>query len=183
VAPLARVADLFGERVLKLPFQPSKPRLSAEDLTSDLLLRCQSESIRKQSLRPAYDAVSIRWIVERADKMHNDGSLRKVLLKTDKGDIAGWYLYYSHPGGLSQVIQIYANANRANDVLNHLFNDAWQNGVTALSGRFEPVLMSALSERHAIFHCGPEWALIHSRKADILNAFRPERSLLFKAGG
>jgi len=103
--------------------------------------------------------------------MRNNGQLRKVLLRTDKGDVAGWYLYYSHPAGLSQVVQVYAKANRANDVLDHLFNDAWVNGVTALSGRLDPALMYALSERHAIFFCGPEWALIHSRKPEILNAF------------
>jgi len=177
VTPLARAVDSFGERILRLPFQPSKSQLSAEELTPNLWLQCLSNSIPKQSLRPAYDVPSLSWLLRRAVQMRNNGTLRKVLLTTGKGDTAGWYLYYSHPEGISQVVQVYAKANHANEVLDHLFNDAWENGVTALSGRLDPALMYALAERHAIFHCGPEWALIHSRKPEIINAF--DRSDIF----
>jgi len=170
-SPLARALDVFSERILKFPFRPSKPALYAEELTVDLLLQCLSEAAPKQSLRPAYDSISLGWLLDRADQMRGNGNMRKALLKTDKGDVAGWYLYYSHPGGLSQIVQVYTKPNRAHDVLDHLFNDAWVNGVTALSGRLDPALMYALSERHAVFFCGPEWALIHSRKPEILNAF------------
>jgi hypothetical protein len=35
----------------------------------------------------------------------------------------------------------------------------------------EPGMMQAFSDRNCIFHCGPQWVLVHSRRLELLDAF------------
>jgi hypothetical protein len=170
-SPAGRILDTITARVLKFPFRRSESRLSGQDLDTETLAACLSEATRKQTLRPDYDLRSLTWILQRAQQMRTNGRLQKVVLRTDKQDVAGWYLYYANPSGVSQVVQLHAKPPHTNDVLDHLFNHAWRQGATVLSGRPEPGVMQALAERNCIFRCGPEWALIHSRKPDLVNAF------------
>ena len=103
--------------------------------------------------------------------MESKGRLQKVLLKTDKQEIAGWYLYYLNPSGISEVIQLQAKNHFAQDVLTHLFHNARRQGATVLSGRMEPSLMQAFSDTHCLFHSGPQWVLVHSRRPELIHAF------------
>ncbi len=169
--PAARTLDGLVLRILKFPFPPSGPRVFGEDLDSETLSACLSEAGRKQSIRPDYDHRSLSWILERAGQMQRHGRLQKVLLKTEKQQIVGWYLYYANPGGVSEVIQLHAKPNFSVDVLVHLFRHAWGQGAIALSGRMEPSMMQAFSDKHCRFHCGPQWVLLHSRRPELLHAF------------
>jgi hypothetical protein len=130
-----------------------------------------SEAGKKQSIRPDYDHRSLGWILERAGQMQRHGRLEKVLLKTEKQQIVGWYLYYANPGGVSEVVHLHAQPNFPHDVLDHLFRHAWGQGATALCGRMEPRMMQALADKHCVFHCGPQWVLLHSRRPELLHAF------------
>jgi len=168
--PLARTLDALAGRILKFPACPSEPRLYGEDLTCETLVTCLSEAGRKQSIRPDYDYRSLSWVLQRAEQMHAKGRLQKVLLKTAKRETAGWYLNYLNPAGLSEVLQVHANTPFAHDVLDHLFHHAWRRGATALSGRMEPGLIQAFSDKHCLFHCGPEWLLVHSRRPELVQA-------------
>jgi hypothetical protein len=170
-APVALTLDGLVARILKFPCRPSAVRVFGEDLDCETLSACISEVGRKQSLRPVYDNRSLSWLLERARQMHRYGRLQKVLVKTGTREIAGWYLYYRNPGGISEVIQLHAKPKFSREVLDHLFHDAWSTGAIALSGRMEPGMMQAFSDRHCIFHCGPQWVLVHSRRPELLHAF------------
>lgn len=169
--PAGRALDGLVAQIMKFPFRPPAPKLFGADLDSETLWACLSEAGRKQSIRPDYDHRSLNWLLQRAGQMQRQGRLQKVLVKTQSPDIAGWYLYYANPGGVSEVIQLYAKPRFAHDVLDHLFRHAWEQGATALTGRMEPSMMQAFSNRHCIFHCGPQWFLVHSRKPELLHAF------------
>lgn len=95
-----------------------------------------------------------------------------MLVRTEKLEIAGWYLYHLNPSGVSEVVQLYAKPNFAHDVVDHLFHHSWRQGATGLSGRMEPGLMQAFSDRHCLFHSGPQWVLLHSRRPELLSAFQ-----------
>jgi hypothetical protein len=170
-SPVAQAMDAVITRFVKFPFRKSESRLSGRELDPETLARCLSEMTHKLSLRPDSDPSRITWIVQRARQLRSNGRLRPILLTAEKGDVAGWYLYYANPRGVSQVLQLHAKVPFMGDVLDHLLHDAWQQGVTVLSGRPERDLMPALSERHFIFSCGPAWALIHSKKPELINAF------------
>jgi hypothetical protein len=169
--PAGRALDSLIAQILKFPFRPSAPKLLGLDVDSETLWACLSEAGRKQSIRPDYDHRSLKWLLQRAGQMRRQGRLHKVLVKTQSQDIAGWYLFYANPGEVSEVIQLYAKPRFAPDVLEHLFHHAWEQGSTALAGRMEPSMMQAFSDRHCIFHCGPQWVLVHSRKPELLHAF------------
>jgi GNAT superfamily N-acetyltransferase len=170
-APFALTLDALAGRILKFPSRPSVPRVFEEELDCETMSACLSEVGRKQSIRPDYDESSLSWILQRADRLRRNGRLQKVLVKTKKQEIAGWYLYYLNPSGFSEVIQFYAKARFTRDVLDHLFHHAWQRGAIALSGRMEPSYVQAFSDKHCLFHCGPEWVLVHSRNPELVQAF------------
>jgi hypothetical protein len=113
-----------------------------------------SSDTEQRSLRADYDDRSLRWVLQRAEQMPRNGSLQKVVVKTDKQEIAGWYIYYLNPGGFSEVVQFNARTDLAQAVLNHLLYHAWKKGATVLRGRIEPQL------------------LVHSHRPELVHAFQ-----------
>jgi hypothetical protein len=169
--PLARALDGLAGRIMnRLSGRPA-PALSAQPLTCETLLACLKDAGKKLPLRVDHDARSLDWLLTRAESLRSNGRLQKALLRTDKQEIAGWYLYYVNPAGFSEVIQIHARPDLAPAVLNHLFEDARAKGVTALSGRMQPAMTQAFSQAHCLFHCGPQWVLAHSRRPELQHAF------------
>ena len=171
-APIAR----------KLSVCPECP-VVGEELTCEALLSCLAEFGGKRALRPAYDQRSLGWILQRADQMRRNGRLQKVLVKTERQEVAGWYLYYLKTEGISEVVQLYADPRFAHAVLDHLFRHAESQGATALRGRLEPSLTRAFCQRHLLLHCGPDWALFHSRRPELLHALHRGDALLSRLEG
>jgi hypothetical protein len=174
--PAARVVDALAGRILLRSSRPPENQFVEGELNCETLSACLSNEVPKPQagkpfLRMDYDDQALSWVLQRADLMPRNGRLQKVIVKTDQQEIAGWYLYYLNSGGISEVIQFQAKPRFATDVLNHLFYRAWRQGVTVLSGRMEPSLMQTFSEKHCIFHCGPQWVLVHSRQSEVLDAF------------
>ncbi len=168
--PLAWTLDTLAAPILKKLSVSPECRVVGEELTCETLLAGLAECAGKRSLRPAYDQRSLSWILQRADRMRRNGRLQKILVKTERQEVAGWYLYYLKTKGISEVVQLYANPRFAHAVLDHLFRHAESQGATALRGRLEPSLMRVFSEKHCLFHCGPDWALVHSRRPELLHA-------------
>lgn len=171
-APAARALDALAAHALIRPLRSSEDRFFGAEMNCETLSSCLSTEVEKQSLRVDYDDHTLSWVLQRAEQMPLHGRLQKVLVKTEKQEIAGWYVYYLNPGGISEVVQLHAKTCFARDVLNHLFYRAWRQGATALSGRMEPHLMQAFSDKHCLFHCGPQWLLVHSRQPELLQAFQ-----------
>jgi hypothetical protein len=124
-----------------------------------------------QSLQPAHDRISLQWALGRAARFQGRGALRKVIVKSKKQGTAGWYISYSNPGGVEEVLQISAKPGTAQDVFDHLLHNAQQRGAAAISGRFDPVFMESYVERGCIMRCGP-WVLVHSRNPEVTRAFQ-----------
>lgn len=56
----------------------------------------------------------------------------------------GWYVTYSKPGGVGQVMQIAAADTDMATVIDQLFHRAWRSGTAALEGRLEAALYEPL---------------------------------------
>jgi hypothetical protein len=171
-APLAGSFDSLAARIANFSFREPPRKVFGEDLDCETLLACLADAGKKQSIRPDYDLRSLSWVLQRAEQMRRYGSLQRVLVRTEKLEIAGWYLYHLNPSGVSEVVQLYAKPHFAHDVLDHLLHHSWRQGATGLSGRMEPGLMQAFSDKHCLFHCGPQWVLLHSRRPELLDAFQ-----------
>jgi len=168
--PAARSVDALAGRMLNLPPRQPITRFTAEDLDAERLLECLSEAGKKQAIRTFHDRKSIQWALQRAQRMTKHGNLQRVLLKAGS-DIAGWYMYYAKPGAMGEVLQIHASPQYAHDVFDHLSQHAGKAGAVGLIGRMEPPMMQAFSDRNCLFHCGPQWVLVQSRRPELINAF------------
>src|ERR1700730_5092806 len=86
------------------------------------------------------------------------GSLIRSLVRDDRGQFLGWYVYYLKPGGAGWVIQVAGERGKVDSVVDHLFHHAYTNGAGAVQGRAEPHLMEALSRRRCLlrYHGGSQ---------------------------
>ena len=171
VQPATRVADALLARVPAFPFHAPEPGLDGEELDCDSLATCLAEVAGHESLRVEYNRSSLSWVMRRAQQMRRYGNLQKVLVRTRQGEIAGCYVYHLNNNGISEVILLSAKARFAQSVLDHLLHSARRLGAKGLSGRLEAGMMDAFSARHCLFHCGPSWMLVHSRRPELLQAF------------
>jgi hypothetical protein len=172
LTPFAHLLDSLVSRLPKNPIRPVESRLVGEELESGTLVDCLREVSQRRVLRPEYDECTVAWLLQRAGQLKSSGRLRKVLVRTRSGDIAGSYVYYANPGGLSEVVQLTARSNLAHDVVESLFHDAWQEGASVLIGRPQVNLMRALSDKHCFFYSSRrQWMLVQSRNPDLVNTF------------
>jgi hypothetical protein len=184
-APIARGFDSLAVRVRQFPYRPVKPNLAAEELTAAKLLPLLEEIGDKRWLRPAYTLDTLEWTLRRAAALRRTGDFRAALLRTDTGKVAGWYMYYLNPAGVSPVIQLHAAPAYAPQTVDHLLYSAWSEGATVLGGKLETSrhLTQVFSERHFVFHCGPQWASFHSRRPEIVNAIQRGEAFLSRLEG
>jgi hypothetical protein len=176
--PFCGLADSILARRLPRHFGQSEPQVSAEELTLETLLHSLSEFSATRSLWPEYDEHSLRWLLDELDRKGCSGVLRKIALRNDKREIIGWYIYHLNPGGMSTAVQVVARKNSFNEVLDHLFFDAWRRDSIALSGQLEPQYMQSFSDKRCQLDCGKHWMLIHSHNRDLLDVIHHGDALL-----
>lgn len=165
--PLWKIADSLIMRAKPLRFaQP--PNVVEEELDKQDLLSNLEEFAGLRSLRPDYDERTLDWLFERLALRRSFGQFRKVLVRSDTGELLGWYLYYLNPGGTSEVIQIGAKKDRIHLLLDHLFFNAWRHGAAAVSGRLDPRFAQELSDKYCVFHRRGPWLLVHANNLQVL---------------
>lgn len=167
MSPLLSIGDALALRAMPQRFSPRQPALTEEELSCEALLELVDQFATSYSLRPKYDLASLKWVLQTAAQNTYEGNIRQVLLRTQGGDVVGWYIYYSNPGKTGRVLQMVARNHASQPVLDHLLYTAWQEGMTALSGRFAPHFAEALQQRHCIVRLGT-WMLIQSRNPELL---------------
>jgi hypothetical protein len=183
LSPLVSLADITAARMLPRYFSQVTSPYSEEDLEIDTVLAYLPQFSKGAALRPVYDERSLRWLFDQAAQMKLHGEFRKVQLRDQEGEVAGWYLYYLKAGGLSSVIQIAARKHSEGEVIDHLFDHARRNGAAAISGRLEPRLMQEMADRGCFFNRVGCLTLMHSKNAEILNAIHRGDAFLTQLEG
>ncbi len=180
--PVSAVADFLATHKHRSPFHQAE-QSPEEDFTWETLLEQLPEFAAKKSLYPEYDEQSLRWLMERASEKKGHGRLRKALVRNECGQIAGWYLYYLNPDGISQVLQLAATKNSFRRVLGQLFFHAWRMGSYAVSGRLDPEFATDFSEQRCLFSFTGPRVLVHSKRADLLEAIHRGDAFLTRLEG
>jgi len=177
-APLAPALDLVSVRVAPSALRPTPPPARAEELTPSALAEHIPAVARSFRLRPAYeDGEFVRWLFDAmAEVWHPRSVVARLVRKGEQ--VQGWYVYVLKPGEIAQALQIVADEGGVEDVLDHLFHDAWSRGASALQGRVEARLLEPLSRRRCLFHVSGSRALFHSRSPEVLDAIESGRALL-----
>jgi hypothetical protein len=177
LAPLAAVAGppsfLVDALAVRMPrslfFQPH-PGDAAEDLRAETVLPRMAE-FAPDLLRVEYDDCTFEWLLKRASERRGDGVLHKTVVRNGE-TIRGWYLYHLDQRGAANVLQIAVKPSSVREVLDCLFHDAWQHGATVVTGRLEPRLLEALSDKLCFFNRRGSWMLVNAKRRELLRAFQ-----------
>jgi hypothetical protein len=180
--PLARAVDAVltraGGRV-----RPVQPPGSRAPLDEAALLECLRDFAGRSSMGPAYDAQSVQWVLARARRRADHGVVRALLVRDESEAVTGWFIYHALAGGPGEVLQICAEPRHHRTVLDHLFEDAWQQGVTMLLGRLDPSLAPELSEKGCLAYRRGYWTLVHSKRPEVSHALQRGDALLTRLEG
>lgn len=180
--PVCAVVDILSHKIVRSGPVPKTP-LFAEDLSLETLLRCFSEYHKGYALWPEYDAELLRWLLKFMECAKQRGTLRGIGLCDESGKSVGWYLYYSRPGAIGEVVQVCGKPKVYKAVLEHLFQDAREQGVIALHGVAEYRRISDLSDQGCFFTCRGGWTLAHSRRDELLDILQRGDAFLSRLDG
>jgi hypothetical protein len=182
-APIARIVDALCNRFALIPLRTLPAEGSRQNLDEATLAARLPEFTGARSLRPDYGDGLLTWVLERASTRNAGGEFRQVVVKDDKQEIAGWYVYFANRGGIGEVLQIAARKGAIGQVLDHLIDDGLRSGVVALAGRLDPAYAQEMSERHCLFYRRGNWTLIHSRRPELLHAIERGDAFLSRLEG
>lgn len=154
-----------------------------EELTADVMLQALPSMMESCLLTPVYTQQSLAWLLSVLEGERRNGVLRKKLVRTERGEVAGWYIYYVRHDGPSVVFQIAAQEKTAGMVLDHLFAHAYRHGASELTGRLEPRFMKTLREKRCYFMPGRNWMLVHAKCPEYLHAIDAGRAFLSRLEG
>jgi hypothetical protein len=181
--PFGSLADFAANGLSVSPFRQVKPEIADLELDSEAHLQCLTSIPNKAWVVPQYSRESLDWVLDFITRRKVFGTLRKRLVKNKDGRNVGWYIYSLAPRGVGEVFQIGAESPSIGTVVDHLFYDAWEQGLIGLHGRMEPQFMQELTGRGCFFFRHGSWTMIHSTKPELLNPFHSGSAFFSRLDG
>jgi len=169
--PVCAPLDTVAARLPPNRFHRTTPGISDEPLSAAAMTAPLREFLAGSALRPVYDASSLAWLLGQAALKRRHGALRARGVRDERGQLLGWFVYYTRPGEIAEVLQIIARLGAFDVVVQRLFADAWREGACALRGRLDPRHLQELSDRRCWLRREGTWTLVHSRHGEVLAAF------------
>lgn len=93
------------------------------------------------------------WLPGELRSLRSRGSFRGVLLRDARGNVIGWYAYFLQAGGVSQLVQLAADARAVDTVLGHALRDADAGGSSRTSWGRWPARAARLSAKLSLTGC------------------------------
>jgi len=178
---LARLDAVAGKTALAV--SPAAAEVVAQPLDPATLIDQLPTVADGLRLVPTYDEPYLQWLFAELGRVPVRGRPIATLVRDSRhGRTLGWYVYFLHPGGVCDVLQIAAGGHDVGRVLDHLLHHAFTHGAAALRGRLEPRLLEPLAARHCLMRFTGE-ALLHSSNEDIVGAIGAGESLLSRLDG
>jgi hypothetical protein len=158
--------------------KPTSP-LVREPATAAELLEYIRQSQGREALKPAYEMPSFGWLISQAGTGPGRECFRTVVARDAGGTRCGWFVYYASPGQPAYVLSVgCCRKSRFTDVLLALFQDAWEQGCSAVKGQAIPQFLTALTEQYCLFRQPYSCVIVHSRDREIMNAFQAADTFL-----
>lgn len=167
--PFCRLADSIAARVGMGSSGRKKSNLRGAKLDAATLLQCLLEFRNGYSLWTEYDFTSLQWLLAFMERRAARGALRKILLRDDNDKIVGWYIYYVKLGSVGEVVQLGGSPNATKDILDHLFQDALEQGLVGLHGVVEMRRMADFSDKNCLFTCRGGWTMARSSYPELMD--------------
>lgn len=169
LSPVASGADWLARRSAPARLTSRAAELEEEPLTPSGLADAMAELRGDARLRPDYSEAYAAWLFGEMARIRGQGSFTTRRLRTARGKLAGWYVYYRNPGGVSRVFALDARENDLDGVIDHLFADADEAGVAALVGRLQPRLRRPMTARGCFTHSGGSLLMVHSKDESLMD--------------
>ena len=176
--------DFLVSKVPHSPFGvPSSPCSSRQVDVDAFFERIQAMGWR-ETLKPAYDLPSFRWLMSQIAVGDAGERLRMACVDASNGDPCGWYAYTLHPDGAASLLQIGVRRRDQFDaVLLALFRDAWQQGAAFVKGQAIPQFLVNLTNRQCLFRQANTNVLFHSRDPELADAILRGKAALSRLDG
>lgn len=151
------------DRATPARFKPIAVAASgSEPLTATALVAELPSVTHRLRLFPDYDVAFAGWLLDELATATMRGALTARLVRSPGGSVAGYFVYYLVPGGISTVVTVAApDEPSVGIVLDALFADAGARGAAMVHGRLEPRLLEPLAGHRALFRYAPG-SLIHA---------------------
>lgn len=169
--PFATVLDSMATKLAASPFHHNHLKTEEEDATPEAILQALSTLPGKNWLLPEYTSDSFNWVFRFIQKRKAYGALIKKIIRNQEGKLVGWYVFGKADGSIGDVLQIGAEAPSASLVLNHLFRDAFREGLIGLHGRMEPQFMDEMSRSASFFVRQGSWTLLQTKSPELAEPF------------
>jgi len=158
------------------------PPVLLEPLTPGSLVEQLPRLTAGLRLAPSYDLPFARWLFAELERVPGRG--RPVARLVRRGSrVAGSFVYFLQPGGLSLVVQIAAADEPATRiVVDALIGHAQAHGAAALHGRMETGLEQAIAASGGLMAYGGN-ALIHASDPEVLALATSSHALLTRLEG
>jgi len=183
VSPFAGLLDSAATKLSASPFYHAHLTTVEEDATPDAIVQALSTIPGKNWLLPEYSAESLNWILQFIQKRNAYGPLIKKLIRNQDGKLIGWYIFGKSDGKIGDVLQLGTEASSAKLVLNHLFRDAYKEGLVGLHGRMEPQFMDEMSRSASFFLRQGSWTLLNSKNPEYAEPFLTGNNFFSKLEG
>jgi hypothetical protein len=134
------------------------------------------ERCRHYDLLPGYPGETLAWVLGKTAGKQRHGAFRARMVRDEKGEVLGWFVYHRDPGEASQVHQLYARPEATGRVFDCLHADAQASGTPALVGKADPLFFDHFTARHCLLrHTG--WTLARARRPELLQPFLAGKAL------
>jgi len=180
--PLSRLTDCFYS---KIKFRPPKNILTHIDqckIDTSTILKSLKDFMRDRIVFPDDNEESLNWRLSLASQKIEFGDLQKCGV-LERGKLLGWYLYYVRKGGIAHVLQFVARAKKANQVLNHLFIEAYHQKALAVMGHADLKHITEYSKHNCHLFLRNALAMVHTRDPEILSAFLEDEAFISRLEG
>jgi hypothetical protein len=147
-----------------------------------LLVRLIEQDPTDYALRPIYREESLRWIMATLTHSHREQTLRGCTVPGPNGPI-GWYLYLSRPGGIARALQLGGDREHREEVLEHMFADAYKAGNVGVIGQGDPVWLDALKASSCFIRPGATWFMYYTRRPELRKVLDTPRAFVSRLEG
>lgn len=131
---------------------------------------------RFYDILPDYSLNGLTWILEMARTRRRFGRLRSIAVRKANGRLLGWAFYDGTANEIGHVLQLYVAPKDADQFFQCLFYDAARNGLSALSGKADPLLFQPLTNQKAIMRTNA-WTVARTQRPELLQAFHQGKAL------
>jgi hypothetical protein len=178
--PLIAAVDALAVRAVPRLRTPP-PVVRAEPLTPEALVEHMPAVLGRTRIAPDYTPAFVGWLFAEMAAVRTRGTLLRRLVRDDE-HVLGWYVAYTQPGGVGEVMQIAAGERGMPAEIDHLLHEARQSGTAALEGRLEPNLHEPLAGRGCLLRYGAR-VVAHSNDSNVVTQLAQGHSFITRMDG